>query len=112
MMQQGASIAARVTDYHLEMAKNQLRSQLILLGEGREQLLNDMGFNMLVHNFMITPAETMEGSAKVTQESLKRVARELVERPLTFVVYGETKGMPSYEKLDETMKKLYASLNK
>ncbi|EPY24713.1 mitochondrial processing peptidase [Strigomonas culicis] len=92
MMQQGASIAARVTDYHLEMAKNQLRSQLILLGEGREQLLNDMGFNMLVHNFMITPAETMEGSAKVTQESLKRVARELVERPLTFVVYGETKG--------------------
>ncbi|EPY40034.1 mitochondrial processing peptidase [Angomonas deanei] len=112
MMQQGASISKRVTNAHLEMAKNQLSSQLILLGEGREQLLNDMGFNMVVHNHIVTPAETMEGSKLVTLENLQKVCDEMIQKPITFAVHGETRGMPSHEKLEETMRTLYAKLNK
>ena len=112
MIYQASSISQRVTAEHLEMAKNQLCSQLILLGEGREQLLNDMGFNLLVHNHMITPQETIHGSAQVTMEGLKQVCARLVERPVTFAVYGETKSMPEYSQLTETIKKSYAAFNK
>lgn len=111
ILYQSSSIAQRVTKEHLEMAKNQLMSQLILLGEGREQLLNDMGFNLVVHNHLITPQETMHGSRAVTLADLKRVAAEMMERPVTFVVYGNTDGMPSYEKVEEALKKSYTSMN-
>lgn len=112
MLYQSSSIAQRVTKDHLEMAKNQLMSQLILLGEGREQLLNDMGFNLVVHNHLITPEETMRGSQAVSLDDLKRVTGEMIGRPATFVVYGDTEGMPSYEKLEEALKQSYASMNK
>lgn len=112
ILYQVASMSQRVTAQHLEMAKNQLCSQLILLGEGREQLLNDMGFNLLVHDYMITPQETMEGSARVRMSDLQRVCSNLVERPPTFAVYGETKGLPTYAELTESLKKTYAALNK
>ncbi|AYU82257.1 metallo-peptidase - Clan ME - Family M16 [Leishmania donovani] len=112
MIFQAASISQRITPVHLEMAKNQLSSQLILLGEGREQLLNDMGFNLLVHNYTITPQETIQGSAQVTMARLHEVSAQLVEHPVTFAVYGETKGMPEYHQLVQALKKSYASLNK
>ncbi|KAK7195958.1 metallo-peptidase, Clan ME, Family M16 [Novymonas esmeraldas] len=108
---QAASISQRLTPVHLEMAKNQLSSQLILLGEGREQLLNDMGFNLLVHDYTITPQETIKGSSQVTMERLHRVCAQLMERPLTFAVYGETSEMPEYSQLVAALKKSYASLN-
>ncbi|KAG5494457.1 hypothetical protein GH5_02479 [Leishmania sp. Ghana 2012 LV757] len=111
MIHQAASISQRITPGHLEMAKNQLSSQLILLGEGREQLLNDMGFNLLVHDYTITPQETMQGSAQVTMERLHHVCAQLLEHPVTFAVYGETKGMPDYPQLVAALKKSYSTLN-
>ncbi|RNF00301.1 mitochondrial processing peptidase alpha subunit [Trypanosoma rangeli] len=111
MVYQTASICQRVSPLHLEMAKNQLRSQLILLGEGREQLLSDMGFNMVVHNHIITANETVEGTQHITIDGLKRVCAEIIRRPLTFVVYGETTNMPSHEKLEEAVRKMYERLN-
>ncbi|KAG5495237.1 hypothetical protein JKF63_02292 [Porcisia hertigi] len=112
MVYQSASISQRITPVHLEMAKNQLSSQLILLGEGREQLLNDMGFNLLVHDYTITPQETIKGSAQVTMEGLHHVCSSLIEHPVTFAVYGETKGMPEYKQLVDALKRSYTSLNK
>ncbi|AIO01564.1 mitochondrial processing peptidase alpha subunit, putative [Leishmania panamensis] len=112
MVFQAASISQRITLAHLEMAKNQLSSQLILLGEGREQLLNDMGFNLLVHNYTITPQETIQGSAQVTMAGLHHVCSQLIEHPVTFAVYGETRDMPKYKELVEALRRSYASLNK
>lgn len=112
MLYQSASICQRVSNEHLEMAKNQLSSQLILLGEGREQLLNDMGFNLVVHNHVITPQETISGSANITLPALQRVCDQMIERPVTLAVYGETKGMPTYPKLTEALKQLHVSLNR
>lgn len=92
MFRQACTIPQRVTTEHLEMAKNQLMSQLILLGEGREQLLNDMGFNLVVHDYLITPKETMKGASAVTLEDLARVSSEMIQRPFTFVTYGDATG--------------------
>ncbi|ORC87210.1 mitochondrial processing peptidase alpha subunit [Trypanosoma theileri] len=111
MIYQAASICQRVSPEHLEMAKNQLRSQLILLGEGREQLLSDMGFNMVVHNHIITANETVEGTRDITLSGLKRVCADMVRKPLTFAVYGETRNMPSHAKLEEALRKTYEKMN-
>ncbi|CBH09484.1 metallo-peptidase, Clan ME, Family M16, putative [Trypanosoma brucei gambiense DAL972] len=111
MIYQAASICQRVSPTHLEMAKNQLRSQLILLGEGREQLLSDMGFNLVVHNHIITATETMEGTRNITLDDLKRVCADMIKKPLTFTVYGDTTKMPSHESLEETVRKTYEKLN-
>lgn len=106
MVFQVSTIGQRLTPTHLEMAKNQLASQLILLGEGREQLLSDMGFNLVVHDHIITPRETITGSANVTLEGLQRVCTEMLARPPTVAVYGETKGIPSYGELVSSFKHL------
>ncbi|CCW63667.1 unnamed protein product [Phytomonas sp. EM1] len=108
MIFQAATIPQRVSEEYLEMAKNQLSSQLILLGESREQLLSDMGFNFLVQNHVITTQETMRGSASVTLESLEEVCAKMIQKPVTFAVYGETKGMPTQEKLEAAIRKTYA----
>eukprot|EP00796_Vickermania_ingenoplastis_P010569 gene10569-7339_t len=99
MLHQCATIPDRISDHHLQMAKNQMLSQLIVLGETREQLLSDMGLNLLVHNYMITPKETAEGASTVTMESLRRVSREILDSPPALAVYGATKTIPTYEQL-------------
>lgn len=164
MLRQAASIAERVTEYHLHMAINQLGSQLILLGEGREQLLSDLGFNCLVHdNFVVTAENTLrsfgssgedsssslneksnnnnnsnsDDGAKdrhsnadsnsscssgngadaskssihgVTLQSLKEVAAEMMSKPVTIAAYGEISCIPSYEKVQATLRELYWSM--
>ncbi|KAH8617349.1 Insulinase (Peptidase family M16) Peptidase M16 inactive domain [Trypanosoma vivax] len=111
MIYQSASICQRVSPTHTEMAKNQLRSQLILLGEGREQLLSDMGFNLVVHNHIITATETMEGTRSITLDDMKRVCATMMEKPLTFAVYGECTKMLSHTELEEVVRKKYKQLN-
>ncbi|KEG06033.1 mitochondrial processing peptidase alpha subunit [Trypanosoma grayi] len=111
MIYQAASICQRVSPAHLEMAKNQLRSQLILLGEGREQLLSDMGFNMVVHDHIITAEETAEGTRHITLDGLQRVCAEMIRKPITFAVYGETSRMPSHTKLVEVLQNTYEKMN-
>ncbi|CCW69322.1 unnamed protein product [Phytomonas sp. Hart1] len=111
MIFQAATIPQRVSEEYLEMAKNQLSSQLILLGESREQMLSDMGFNLLVQNHVITTQETIRGSAGVTLENLEEVCAKMIKKPVTFAVYGETKGMPTQEKLETSIKKTYVISN-
>nr|CCC89487.1 putative mitochondrial processing peptidase alpha subunit [Trypanosoma congolense IL3000] len=111
MVYQAASICQRVSPKHLEMAKNQLRSQLILLGEGREQLLSDMGFHLVVHNHIITATETMEGTRNITLDDLKRVCADMIKKPVTFAVYGDTSKMPSHEALEEVLRSTYNKMN-
>lgn len=99
MLHQSVTIADRISDHHLQMAKNQMLSQLVLLGETREQLLSDMGLNLLVHNYMITPKATAEGASKVTMENLRRVSREILLSPPSLSVYGSTGSIPTFEQL-------------
>ena len=93
------TISARVTQEMVDMAKNQMRSQLILLGEGREQLLTDMGNNLLSHNYIATATDIMAGTERITVGDLERVCERLVQTPLTYAIYGNTKaaGLPTYD---------------
>lgn len=107
---QALRISQSIKEEDLQRAKNQLMSQIILLGEGREQLLNDMGFNMLLHNFVITPKETMEGAAGVTAADMRRVHKQLLQNPLTYVVCGETTNIPSLEMINKTVQQHMAKM--
>lgn len=103
MLHQSLTISDRISEHHLQMAKNQMCSQLILLGETRDQLLSDMGLNLLVHNYAITPQETAEGTSRVTMEDLRRVSKEVVASPPALAVYGSTKSVPSFDVLRERL---------
>lgn len=111
MMIQACSICQRIGEEHIDMAKNQLCSQLVLLGEGREQLLSDMGFNLIVHNYITTADEILRGTSSVTLKDLKRVCATMIERPITFALFGDTEKMPTHDVLERQMKALYAKMN-
>lgn len=98
---QALTIAERIAPRDLQMAKHQMLSQLVMLGESREQLLSDMGLNLLIHDYTITPKATAEGAKQVTMEGLQRVSKALVQSPPSLAVYGATASVPSFEELRE-----------
>jgi processing peptidase subunit alpha len=104
------TIGCRVTQDMVDMAKNQMRSQLILLGEGREQLLTDMGNNLLSHHYIATATDIMQGTERVTVKELERVCERLVQTPLTYAVYGNTKaaGLLDYDRAVASVRAAYA----
>lgn len=99
MCYQLATIPARVTERQLEMAKNQLLSQLVLLGESRDLALEEMAKLLLQHNTVTLPSDLLRGAESVTLDGLRRVSAEMLRHPLTLVVYGNTTGMPDGEKI-------------
>lgn len=88
-----ATIPERVDDSHWEMAKNQLMSQLILLGETRDLYLEEAGKYLLLHDKLLLAQELLEGTQKLTLKDLQRVCDRMLQDPVTFVVYGNTKGV-------------------
>jgi processing peptidase subunit alpha len=96
-----ATIADRLTDEHLAMAKNQLLSQMILLGEARDQLVEDQAKMLLLHGTTLTAADLIKGTNTVTMADLRRVCKELLESKLTYVCYGNTEKLPAADKLSE-----------
>jgi processing peptidase subunit alpha len=108
---QMASIACRIDDSYVQMAKNQLLSQLVLLGESREQLLHDMGFNMVIHDHVTTAREMMEGTSAVNLAAIKRVCREMVEKPITLAVFGDTSKIPPHEQLEQHIRASFKKQN-
>lgn len=107
MMYQAATIPERIDNEHLTMAKNQLLSQLILLGEARDLFLEDQGKMVLLHNQVQHAADLMKGCEKVTMSDLKRVCRSLFKHRSTYVVYGNTEGVPKPgEAFDEELRRL------
>lgn len=105
MLHQSLTIGERITDYHLQMAKNQMLSQLVLLGENREQLLTDMGLNLLVHDYTITREGTIAGASLVTMENLQRVSKEILKAPPSFAAYGCTDNVPTFDQLQAVIQK-------
>lgn len=99
MQFQALTIADRISDRDLQMAKHQMLSQLVMLGESREQLLSDMGLNLLIHDYTITPNTTAEGAKQVTMEGLKRVSKDLVRSPPSLAVYGAISSVPTFDGL-------------
>lgn len=108
---QFASIPDRIDASQLEMAKNQLCSQLVLLGEGREQLLSDTGFNLVLHDYAILEDEVLKGTESVTMADIRRVCDGMVQKPITFAVYGETAGIPEHAVLEQQVRALHTKFS-
>ena len=94
MMAQAATIPERVTEQHWEMAKNQLMSQLILLGETRDILVEEAGKMMLNHGKFLVAEDLVKGTSSLTLNDLRRVCDRMMNDPITLVVYGNTNKLP------------------
>lgn len=106
-----ASIPDRIDAAQLEVAKNQLCSQLVLLGEGREQLLSDTGFNMVIHDYVVLEDEVVKGTELVKLDDIRRVCDEMVQKPITFALYGDTTGVPEHQVLEQQVRALHAKFS-
>jgi processing peptidase subunit alpha len=101
MIFQAGTIPARVTEKDVEMAKNQLMSQLVLLAEARDISLDECGKQLLQHDTVTLPEDILKGAEKITLQDIRRVCKEFLNTPPTFVVYGNTNGMPTQEEVSQ-----------
>lgn len=104
MMTQAATIPERVSEQHLEMAKNQLLSQLILLGETRDILLEEAGKMMLNHGTFLHADQLIKGTESLTIQDLRNAADVMMAEPLTFVVYGNTEKLPELNLIQDRLR--------
>lgn len=109
MMFQAASVAERVTESHLEMARNQFMSQLVLLTDARDVASDEVGKNLLLHDSLITPRELMEGAEKVTLADVRRCMGEMLQHKPALAVYGNSKELPDAEEVWKRVKVMHAA---
>lgn len=107
MLYQAATIPARVSARDLEMAKNQLMSQLVLLGEARDLALDESAKLLLQHNTVTLPSDLMRGAELVTLDDLRRVCAAMVKEPVTLVVFGNTANVPDAAKASQIIQALH-----
>lgn len=104
MIDQLASIPDRVTEFHWDMAKNQLLAQLVLLTENREFALEEHGKNLLLGDHVQHSEDLIAGTAKVTLADLRRVCDTMAKDPIVYAVYGNTEPMPDYDEVSKRVK--------
>jgi processing peptidase subunit alpha len=107
MMYQAATIPARVSERDVEMAKNQLMSQLVLLAEARDIALDESAKQLLQHNTVILPEDLLKGAGKITLDDIRRVCKEFLATPPTLVVYGNTEKVPDVAQVSKTVTSLH-----
>lgn len=109
MMYQSATVAERVSESDLEMAKNQFLSQLVLLSDARDVACDEAGKNLLLHNALVTPDELMKGADKVTMNDLRRCMSEMIQNRPALIVYGNTSEIGSVDDVWTRVKNLHKS---
>eukprot|EP00388_Colpodella_angusta_P024552 GDKJ01064476.1.p1 GENE.GDKJ01064476.1~~GDKJ01064476.1.p1 ORF type:complete len:217 (-),score=5.48 GDKJ01064476.1:81-692(-) len=113
MLFQLASMSQRVTDKELVMAKNQLISQLVLLGESREMIVEEMGKNLLLHDYITTSEELLNGTQNVTIDDLHRACKEAIYgKRMAYAVYGNLDRLPNLTDTEAALQTLFKKLNK
>mmetsp|Transcript_37825 Transcript_37825/g.116887 ORF Transcript_37825/g.116887 Transcript_37825/m.116887 type:complete len:326 (-) Transcript_37825:119-1096(-) len=107
MMYQAATIPARITEKDVEMAKNQLMSQLVLLAEARDIALDECSKLLLQHDSVVLPDDILRGAEKITLGDIQRVCKDFLATPPTLVVYGNTDGVPTAEQVTTIVQGLH-----
>ena len=104
MLYQAATIPERITDRDVEMARNQLLSQLVLLGEARDTALDEASKLLLQHDTVTLPEDLMRGAEKVTLADFRRVSKTMLESAPTVVVYGNVADQMPFEQVSVMLK--------
>lgn len=104
MLYQASTIPERISPSDIEMARNQLMSQLVLLGETRDIAMDETARNLLLHDQLVLPSDLMAGAERVTLDDIRRVCKRMLEEPLTYVVYGDTHRLPDAAQASSMLK--------
>ena len=113
MLYQLASMSQRVTEAQLQMAKNQLISQLVLLGESREMIVEEMGKNLLLHDHITTSDELLKGTETVTIDDLHKACKEaILGKRMAYSVFGNLERLPNHSETDAALQQIFKKLNK
>eukprot|EP01012_Entosiphon_sulcatum_P032609 TRINITY_DN4144_c0_g1_i4.p1 TRINITY_DN4144_c0_g1~~TRINITY_DN4144_c0_g1_i4.p1 ORF type:complete len:461 (+),score=67.62 TRINITY_DN4144_c0_g1_i4:23-1384(+) len=98
---QMATLGDRLNDDFVEMAKHQYLANILYHLEERLIVVEDLGKTFMLAGRIWTPAQLREEVSKVTLKDIQRVAKELVSKQPTYVVYGNTKQAPSFANVQE-----------
>ena len=98
MFKTAASIATGIGTKELEMAKNQLCSQMILLAEPRDIMVEDCAKNLLLHNTVVLQEDLLRQTSQVTLQQFRDACARLVDSTVngnpTYCVFGDTTDIP------------------
>ena len=95
LMYQMGTIPHRINQYHVDMGKNLLLSQLFLVNDTTMGQLEENGRNLLLFDKVTSYAETAERINAVTYEDVCRVSHEIIQGNPTLSVFGNTEGLES-----------------
>jgi mitochondrial-processing peptidase subunit alpha len=85
----------------LERAKNQLRSTLFMNLESKLVHLEDLGRQVQMRGYRMTPREMSEKVEQVTEADLKRVLLSMISSNPTVMMLGETKFAPNLQRFEK-----------
>jgi hypothetical protein len=65
----------------------------------------DLGRNLLLQGQLLLTDDLMRGVERVTLDGMRRVAKEMVQKRPALSVYGNTKPIPSLDRIWEAIRK-------
>ncbi|KNH09687.1 leucine-rich repeat protein [Perkinsela sp. CCAP 1560/4] len=89
------TISHRITEYHVDMAKNLLLSQMFLVNDTTMGQLEEAGRYLLLFDRVTTYDETVDLINAVTYDDVCRVSSEIIQGKPTLAVFGNTHGLSS-----------------
>ena len=95
LMFQLGTIPQRINQYHVDMAKNLLLSQMFLVNDTTTGQIEENGRYLLLFDKATSYAETAAKINAVTYADVCRVAHEIIDGKPSMSVYGNTEGIES-----------------
>ncbi|XP_050520619.1 mitochondrial-processing peptidase subunit alpha isoform X2 [Daktulosphaira vitifoliae] len=84
-------------------AKKQLQSLLLMNLEARPIIFEDMIRQVLATGYRKKPEELLQDIENVTEEDIIRIAKQMIDTPLTVVARGDVRQLPAIEEIQELM---------
>ena len=88
-------------DKELARVKKMLKSSMLMNLESRDIITEDIGRQILATGKRIPPAELCRQVDAMTAADLQRVARSMLNTPLTLAAYGDTQATPKFDAVQQ-----------
>lgn len=88
----------------LRRAKNQLRSAVYMQLESRTLKLEDVGRQVMTYGKVQTPADISAQIEAVQADDIQRVAKAMLQTPLSVAAAGDLSHLPRYEQIQRAFK--------
>ena len=89
-----------------------LKSSMMMNLESRDIVMEDIGRQILATGKRVSPDELCRQVDAMTGGDLQRVAKNMLNTPLTLAAYGDTSKMPKYSAVNQHFGTITAQLPK